>query len=80
MVNYRDLLKCGKDIVWEKLYRDPELQKYVIMEQSPCGRVIVLGYITGHLLIMSPNGLFSVILLGRAWKFERQVGSLTHIA
>ncbi|KAI9258743.1 WD40-repeat-containing domain protein [Phascolomyces articulosus] len=48
---------------WSVLYSDPGFKKYAMMSQSPCGRIVIVGSIEGHLLLVSTESAFEPIKL-----------------
>ena len=44
---------------WTRLYYEPLLKNYTMMQASPCGRVVVCGSIWGDLVVISPLGVFN---------------------
>ncbi|KAL1918325.1 uncharacterized protein VTP21DRAFT_2985 [Calcarisporiella thermophila] len=64
--NFGYLLKCthdGKCSRWETFRHDPDFIGYTMMNGSACGRVLALGSLQGHLVLLSPEKLFQPIKL-----------------
>ncbi|KAF7726588.1 WD repeat-containing protein 6 [Apophysomyces ossiformis] len=43
---------------WTCLHQDDDYRSYVMMQHSPCGRIVVTGSIAGHILIASTEDRF----------------------
>ena len=54
------ILKGNEKAEWIVLHNDPSFKKYAMMSHSPCGRLVVIGSIDGHLLIVSTESAFEV--------------------
>ena len=55
------ILKGNEKAEWIALHNDPSFKKYAMMSHSPCGRLVVIGSIDGHLLIVSTESAFEVM-------------------
>ncbi|KAI9492531.1 WD40-repeat-containing domain protein [Zychaea mexicana] len=52
-----------KGAEWTILHSDPSYVKYAMMSPSPCGRLVIVGSIEGHLLLVSTDRIFEPIKL-----------------
>ncbi|KAI7855064.1 WD40-repeat-containing domain protein [Circinella umbellata] len=57
------ILKGNEKAEWTVLHNDSSFKKYAMMSHSPCGRLVVIGSIDGHLLIVSTESIFEPIKL-----------------
>ncbi|KAI9269722.1 hypothetical protein EDC94DRAFT_599738 [Helicostylum pulchrum] len=55
------ILKCDTTVLphqWVEIQHDESYRNYAIMKNSKCGRVVVVGNISGELVIISPTEAF----------------------